>query len=198
MITNQEIKLQKPEQYYGAVYGRGNHKQIWLVFASAFLMISLFSSKIAMTLLFVPPSNRLLIAIEAGVFLLIFTLLLAFGVYAIEYNAKNYQKDIQQARTEYAQTIFKTWVEQKYDVQITGEQALALMDGKSVNINKNDKKRTVNFKRTPVSEKIFTTGNRKYNSRRDTVENWDYNTDNLNLQLIINKKPKPVKEKVWK
>lgn len=196
-MINAEIKLPKPERNYGVIYGRENHKQKGLVFAAAFLMISLFSSKIAMTLLLTPPSNRLLTAIEAGVFLVIFTVLLEFGVYAIEYNAKNYQKDIQQARTKYAHTKFKTWVENRYEIDITKDQALDLMNGKSVIINKNNKKRTVNFQRTPVSEKLFTTGNKNYNSRRGTVENWDYDTDNLNLQLIINKKPKPVKEKIW-
>lgn len=196
MITNQEIKLQKPEQYYGAVYGRGNHKQIWLYIAFVCTIIFCSTTTILLVMALIPP-----ISILGGISmaLIMISVIIPFfvGVITFTYNSGNFTDDIKQGRTKYAHTEFKTWVEQKYGVQITEEQALNLMNGANVAIQLTDsKEKSVRFKETEGMSKLFKIGRTNY-ANFQQAKTWDYDTDKLDFQLLINKKQKPVKEKTW-
>lgn len=195
-MINTDIKLPKPEQNYGAIYGRGNHQQEWRFVALILSVITL----LAITAFLITLTSTVgMIAFLLNIVIIIISVFLIFwlALKTIGYNPDNYQKDIRQKRTNYAHTIFKQWVEQRYDIQITEDQALKLMNGSIIIVNKNDKERIVKFKRTPESSKLFTVGTKKYYDFKDTNENWDYDTDKIDFQLVIKKKAKPVKEKIW-
>lgn len=196
-MINTDIKLPKPDKYYGAIYGRNNHKQDWLIVALIATFLTVIASTIT-TLLITTATNSLWVFGIGLTVILAATALVAWVANrAINYNLDNYQKDIKQGRTQYAKTVFKQWVQQRYEIEITENQAITLMNGSSIVITHNNKKRTVHFKRTPGSKKLFETGNKKYTNFKDTKENWDYDTNKIEFQLVIHKKQKPVKEKIW-
>lgn len=195
MIANPDIKLEKPEQYYGAVYGRGTNKQTWLYVIFA-LTIVLWVE--AMFVLFPLALLTTLISLVFFVLLLISPIIpFVVGVITFTYNSGNFEDDIQKGRTTYAHNQFKTWVEQKYGVPITEEQALNLMNGKTVTIQLTDnKEKTVKFKNHKEMSNLFKIGTTKH-ATFEQAKTWDYDTDKLDFQLIVIKKQKPVKEKIW-
>ena len=182
-MLNLDIKLQNPEKHYGAIYGRTpNSKTLWYTsfYASATIVFFVYTTALITLPQRVHPTILTIMIIA-----LIGISILAGKTFGT--NQNQFKLDLHNNRIKYAHTVFKTWVEQKHGIEITEEKALKLMNGNTISIFKNDKKIPVNFKRTPESEKLFTTGNMKHEYPKNIKEKWDYSTENIDLQLVINK-----------
>lgn len=185
MTINKNITLPNPEKHYGAIYGGApNSKILWYASFYASATIALF---VYTTALITLPERVHSTILTIMIIALIGISILGGKTFGT--NRNQFKLDLHNNRIKYAHTVFKTWVEQKYNIEITEEQALKLMNGNTISIFKNDKKIPVNFKRTPESEKLFTTGNMKYEYPKNIKEKWDYNTENIDLQLVINTNP---------
>lgn len=188
MIANSEVKLEKPEQYFGAVYGRGTQKRAWFYIAYV-CAVTFYVIAFLLSLAVTSPKGIL--------FTLSFALAIVFIIAPIfvdvimsTYYPSNFEKEMQKGRTTYAHTEFKTWVEQRYGAQLTEDQALSLMNGKPTEITINDEEKIVYFQDNTESSKLFNTGTPNYIRMKD-IKEWEYEINENDLKLVINNKEKP-------
>lgn len=195
-MINTDIKLQKPEKYYGAIYtrktpGYSHWIIIWLITTLLLTSSILFIAMNALTSnLFVP--ILFLVALS-----LLFPFFVVSTILVFTYNKEAFKYELVYNRTQYAYNVFKTWVEQKHGIEINPEQSLELMNGKKTIITKNGKEYEIYLKPTLESQKLFTTGSYQ-ETEKFHYKNWDYDTDKIDLQLLFKKQQKPAKEKAWR
>lgn len=194
-MLNIDIKLQKPEKYYGAIYTHNapGYKR-WLTgwVVSTFLICSSihFITTNALTDNILVP---ILFLVTLG---LLFPIFVLTTIVLFVYNKIFFKDTIHLNRIKYAHTVFKTWVEQKHGIEIDTDQALQLMNGNTITIVKNSKKYEIYLKETIENKKLFTIGN-YLEEEKFNYKNWDYDTDKLDLQLLFKKQYKQPKEKTW-
>lgn len=196
-MINSDVKLPQPEVAYGAVYGRDKNKKNKLLVAfwiSAAINLALFGVLVLAAILEVSTPEALP-AVICGIFAVIilpFTIILMFKAFTYDDNV--FTKDVTEKRTKYAHTQFKNWFQQRYETEISKEQALALMNGKAITVQKGTKPKTVKFERTEDFRKLTIIGTEGTIDKK-LIENWYLDTDKIDFQLIFVKQPK--KPKVW-
>lgn len=193
-MINSDIKIPKPDQYYGAVYGRNNHNQAWLYvcFCSS-LILWLGSFMILYST--ADRKNSGSVALNFGIVIILLLIPSILAAFTFNHNSHNFKKDIYQGRINYAHTQFKTWVEQNYGLQITEDQALQLMNGNTIPVRLADKKeKLIRLNNNEEMSNLFKIGTANFAEFKQ-AKTWDYDTDKLDIQIIISKQQKPVKEK---
>lgn len=130
-MTNTAIT--SPQLNYGMSYCHKVNKKL----SHIIIMSSIFALTFIMFIIFY---NTITIpAIHVTIIMFLTILFIALGynllMYTVEYKETYYQK-FENSKNNYVATIFKPYIEQKYDCYISTPQAIALYNGNQIEILK--------------------------------------------------------------
>lgn len=207
MTVKTDVILPNPVENFGAVYGRLQHKQNkrYLIFSGiALVWLNFFALLIvAHVNPEVPYATETFYSVSIAFLILAFLVGFFGGFSAVfSYNEDVYALDMYRGRATYAGTVFRDWLEERYGMKVTSDNALSLMDGYTVSVPRvSEDGRTervkVFFDYNTSFRTLAELAKRPTESYLPSKENWPLDTEKIHFELLVMEEPQKPRTYVW-